>query len=558
MRVGHGFAAAGSTHPGLQRGINEDRFHYDPTRGLLIVIDGVGGQAAGEKAAEAALTKIRERLESETGPVETRIRDAITSANNEVYRLGSLRPEWRGMACVLTVAVIDNGDAVVGHVGDTRLYKLRRGRIDKLTRDHSPVGEREDAGELTEAEAMRHPRRNEVYRDVGSEPHRPADPDFIDVFRVPFEPDAALLLCSDGLTDCVDSGTIKRIVEEYAGHAYEIVRALIDAANAAGGKDNVTVVYAEGSRFAEGEDTRDVARRRSAPSLEGNGPASRGAAASAQPEDETSTGFWTRTRVTTLVLLVAAIAATGAYATRSRWLPPVVVQSLAPAPREIVVRPGESIAAALAAANAGSEVIVEAGEYRERVRLIDGVRLRSRASRGATIRLPGGASEAEAAVVAFDVANAELVGFRIVGDAATPLGTGVFLRNSSVTIIDVEITGAQAAGIEFAAGAGGSLLASDLHDNPGVGVAVRSGAVSRLAHNTFFRNATSEHAAGQVLIEPGATFDLSSNVFPGPRLKAIVLPPETDASAIERRNWFVRTSDSRDVPTPRPVEQRRR
>ena len=119
---------------------------------------------------------LRTRLERETGTVEDRVREAIALANNEIHRLASLRAEWQGMACVLTVAVVANGDVVVGHVGDTRLYKLRAGRIEKLTRDHSPVGEREDAGELTEREAMQHPRRNEVYRDVGSELHDPDDP----------------------------------------------------------------------------------------------------------------------------------------------------------------------------------------------------------------------------------------------------------------------------------------------------------------------------------------------------------------------------------------------
>ena len=139
------------------------------------------------------------------------------------------------MGCVLTVAVVDNGGVTVGHVGDTRLYKLRRGEIVKVTRDHSPVGEREDANQLSEAQAMRHPRRNEVYRDVGAEPHETTDPEFIDILKVPFEPDAALLLCSDGLTDTVASSTaIGRVVEEYAGHPYEVVRALIDAANDGG------------------------------------------------------------------------------------------------------------------------------------------------------------------------------------------------------------------------------------------------------------------------------------------------------------------------------------
>ena len=123
------------------------------------------------------------------------------------------------MACVLTIAIVRNGKVTFGHVGDTRLYKLRADRIEKLTRDHSPVGEREDASEITERQAMRHPRRNEVYRDVGSEIHDRRDRDFIDVDDVPFEPDAALLLCSDGLTDLVDSETIARTVSQWAGRS---------------------------------------------------------------------------------------------------------------------------------------------------------------------------------------------------------------------------------------------------------------------------------------------------------------------------------------------------
>ena len=182
--------AAGDTDPGLQREVNEDRFHVDLSRRLFMVIDGVGGQAAGGKAADTAVSMLRSRLERETGPVVERLREAITVANNEVHRVAGLRPEWNGMACVLTVVVVDDARAIVGHVGDTRLYKVRHDRIEKVTRDHSPVGEREDAHELSELEAMRHPRRNEVYRDVGSEPHGAGDSDFMDVKEIPFEPDA--------------------------------------------------------------------------------------------------------------------------------------------------------------------------------------------------------------------------------------------------------------------------------------------------------------------------------------------------------------------------------
>src|SRR5213593_3948651 len=113
MQVGTMFKAAGDSHPGLQRAVNEDRFYVDPVRGLFIVVDGVGGQAAGEKAAETALAMVRTRLERETGAVEDRVRDAITLANNEIHRLASLRVEWRGMACVLTVAVVTNGEVVI-------------------------------------------------------------------------------------------------------------------------------------------------------------------------------------------------------------------------------------------------------------------------------------------------------------------------------------------------------------------------------------------------------------------------------------------------------------
>src|ERR1035438_6554856 len=119
------------------------------------------------------------------------------------------------MACVLTIAVAENGRAIIGHVGDSRLYKVRQGEIRKITHDHSPVGEREDSRQISEADAMRHPRRNEVYRDVGSQEHSPDDPNFIELLNIPFEPDSALLLCSDGLSDQVTSAEILRRSEEH-------------------------------------------------------------------------------------------------------------------------------------------------------------------------------------------------------------------------------------------------------------------------------------------------------------------------------------------------------
>ncbi|MGH7555327.1 MAG: protein phosphatase 2C domain-containing protein, partial [Longimicrobiales bacterium] len=422
-------AATGETDAGLQREVNEDRFHVDQARGLFIVIDGVGGQAAGGKAADVALCMLRERLERETGPVAERVREAITVANNEIHRVASTRPEWNGMACVLTVAVVKDGRATIGHVGDTRLYKLRDGRIEKITRDHSPVGEREDALEISELEAMRHPRRNEVYRDVGSEPHSPDDPGFAELHEIPFDAEDALLLCSDGLSDLVDSKSILQTVTERAGNPRAVARALIDAANDAGGKDNITVVYVEGERFdARHGHSRQV---ESTAILLAN----------------TSR---TRRRVVLVSLIIALLAMTG-FVVYQRGVVPSLGELRADVlslfRQSQVVASGESITAALARARPGSEIVVEPGEYREQVTLTKDVRLVSRVPRGATIRLPATVSDAtrDAAVVAMAPAGGALVGFRIVGDAQTPLGVGVLVAGSGLSLIDIEVAGATTA-----------------------------------------------------------------------------------------------------------------
>src|SRR5687767_1536046 len=378
--------AAAETHPGLHRANNEDRVHADPVRGIFAVIDGVGGHAAGEKAADTALAMLRARLERETGAIEDRVREAIAVAATEIHRQAALRPEWHGMTCVLTVAVLDeDGSMVIGHVGDTRMYKVRNGTLVKLTRDHSPVGEREDAGELSESAAMSHPRRNEVYRDVGSEPRSANDADFIDIIRAPFEPDAAILLCSDGLTDYVPSEVILRTLEAHRGRPQEAALALIDAANAAGGKDNISVVYAEG-------------------------PAIRGHAEAAEEDisgggsPPTSSRAWLP-----WALLVASWAAV-ALAAFAYWgrLPVIPLPSQVQPSGPIEVREGGSIAAALASAAPGSVVIVAPGEYRERLTLRPGVEVRSATARGAVLRLPAGASESDPAVLGADVTAASL------------------------------------------------------------------------------------------------------------------------------------------------------
>jgi serine/threonine protein phosphatase PrpC len=503
-------AAAGATDAGLQREVNEDRFHVDQSRGLFIVIDGVGGQAAGGKAADVALCMLRERLERETGPVCDRVREAIAVANNEIHRLASTRPEWDGMACVLTVAVVKDGMATIGHVGDTRLYKVRGGNIEKITRDHSPVGEREDAREISERHAMRHPRRNEVYRDVGSEPHAPDDPEFVDIHEVRFDPGDALLLCSDGLSDLVESSAILDVVNEHAGDPHAVVHGLIDAANAAGGKDNVTAVYIEQATETAVLLENTPRRRR---------------------------GVILATIIGLVLLLAGFIAYRAGYVPALDW-PSAVVASLN---LTQTVRPGESITAALERAQPGGEVIVEPGEYRERIMLTRNVHLVSSIPRGATIRLPATASDTkpDPAVVASGSASGSLVGFRIVGDAQTPLGVGILIEGSGVAIVNVEVSGAGTAAVSFARESAGELMSSDIHDNPGAALAIQAGARPRITHNVFNRNGLSQNTPAAFTVEQGAVPFLHQNVFLGMRPDVFTGVDPATRLKLEHDNWFM-------------------
>jgi serine/threonine protein phosphatase PrpC len=246
------WTSGAATDTGLVRERNEDRYWIDSERGIYLVVDGVGGQAAGEIAAQTAVETIREWI-GDMGDPETRVRRAIAAANNRIWQLSAEEPGLSGMACVLTLAIVEDDRLVIGHVGDSRLYLIRHGAIRKLTRDHSPVGEGEDSGELSELEAMHHPRRNEVYREVGASLRKATDVEFIETRECRLRRDAALLLCSDGLTDQVTSDHIREIAERYAGDAELIARELVAAANEAGGSDNITALFVAGPAFHSGE-----------------------------------------------------------------------------------------------------------------------------------------------------------------------------------------------------------------------------------------------------------------------------------------------------------------
>ena len=154
--------------------------------------------------------------------------------------------------------------------------------------------------------------------------------------------------------------------------------------------------------------------------------------------------------------------------------------------------------------------------------------------------MPVGTPEGDAAVVARDVKNAELAGFRIIGDSATPLGIGVLVERADVSLVDLEVLGAMTAAVELGAGSAGSVVGVDAHDNPGAGLVIRSGASSRISHSGFTKNGMSERISAPVIVEAGARVRLEQNVFTGAAPEIFhALPPDA-AVAAAQQNWFPR------------------
>jgi serine/threonine protein phosphatase PrpC len=245
----HTLTIAGQTDVGKRRQDNQDTFIctklWAETSALLAVIDGVGGYAGGERASAIAKEAITQYMATPKGDTLTMLREAVVFANNQINAERQQKPELDQMCCVLTAAFADAdaGKIYYVHVGDTRMYRYRNDELEKITLDHSLVGEREDANELSEAEAMEHPHRNVVLRTVGSGMHRIDDPEFMDSGETDFLPGDLLLLCSDGLTDMLTRSQIRGILNRPLSPE-EQIRDLIQLANQQGGKDNITIVLA--------------------------------------------------------------------------------------------------------------------------------------------------------------------------------------------------------------------------------------------------------------------------------------------------------------------------
>ena len=236
----------GDTNIGNVRSKNEDTFVLRKVWGgshlLAVVIDGVGGKAGGDVAANLASKCICEHIENclNVSNISEILQAVVVYANNTIHSQ-HYNPWLSQMSCVLTVALInlETGQMDVCHVGDTRLYVLRDGVLTKITRDHSLVGPLEESGQITEVEAMKHPRRNIITRSVGKGILHDGD-EYVQTHTIDLKP-GTLLLCSDGLYDMVHSSQMVEILNEPIP-TDKRVNKLINAALKAGGKDNVTVL----------------------------------------------------------------------------------------------------------------------------------------------------------------------------------------------------------------------------------------------------------------------------------------------------------------------------
>ena len=248
-------SSAVASHPGLRREDNEDSYCTRPDLGLYLVADGMGGHAAGEIASrlaadtiEAFINDTRDADVNRTWPFPydpavsldaNRLKAAFRLANRKLGAAMESKAELRGMATTAAALLVARTPPVVAHVGDSRVYRWRKGELKQITEDHSWVSEQVRAGVMSESEARRHPWRNVVTRALAG-----GDDPEVDVADVDVMKGDRLLLCSDGLYGVVSPERLTAIVGR--GDPLDATcQALIDAANDAGGPDNITVAMLE-------------------------------------------------------------------------------------------------------------------------------------------------------------------------------------------------------------------------------------------------------------------------------------------------------------------------
>ncbi|MEP7182317.1 MAG: Stp1/IreP family PP2C-type Ser/Thr phosphatase [Betaproteobacteria bacterium] len=240
------------SHPGMVRSHNEDSVFVDGDAGLAVLADGMGGYNAGEVASGIAVNVIsngllpelnsgRELSKVDVGTGLTHaallLQQQIAAANKGIYEAAQARPECAGMGTTIVTAVFCGNRISIGHIGDSRCYRMRGEKFEQLTHDHSLLQEQIDNGVLTLEQAKFSLNKNLVTRALGIEAIVPAD---IVEYRV--EANDIYLLCSDGLTDMVDPDVVHTIVDEKRTDLPLAAAELVDVANQNGGRDNVSVV----------------------------------------------------------------------------------------------------------------------------------------------------------------------------------------------------------------------------------------------------------------------------------------------------------------------------
>ncbi|HEU4656752.1 MAG TPA: Stp1/IreP family PP2C-type Ser/Thr phosphatase [Capillimicrobium sp.] len=221
------------TDTGRQRRANEDSlFARSP---LFVVADGMGGAQAGEVASQTAVEVFSQGL-PDGGSAEARLQARVIEANRAIHQLSREDAGRAGMGTTLTAAYVGDEDVAIAHVGDSRAYRWRDGALERLTEDHSLVEELKRQGKLTDEEADEHPQRSIITRALGPEPAVE-----VDTLTAPARHGDVFLLCSDGLTSMIGEAAIADVLGRHEALS-DAARALVGAANEAGGRDNITVV----------------------------------------------------------------------------------------------------------------------------------------------------------------------------------------------------------------------------------------------------------------------------------------------------------------------------
>lgn len=229
------------TDIGRERKVNEDFFYISKPEDkikLFILADGMGGYNGGEVASKMATETVRDYIyqhfEESKDELDILLKNAIEYANNVVYETSKNKKELSGMGTTLEVCLIYNSKMYVGHIGDSRVYRIRKEFMRKITKDHSYVQKLVDDGSITKEEALKHPKKNMLLKALGCMGE--VEPD---IYVKTFLKDDILLMTSDGLTNMLKEDEIYNIVKQDKHNSAEI---LVNKANENGGYDNITVV----------------------------------------------------------------------------------------------------------------------------------------------------------------------------------------------------------------------------------------------------------------------------------------------------------------------------